>query len=83
MCAALFCVAFKEKYPCVNGKWDHDFGGLPDEPLPGAEEDLATRTCVICTLIIWIEEYESNYLAGDCPFAYYGAEQPLAGPTRQ
>ena len=71
MCAELFCDDFKQANPCKTGEWiGHNFGPSADKPVPGHEDSLATRACVICSLVIHIDDDAPD---GVCPWVEHRA----------
>lgn len=66
MCTKVFCDDFKQANPCATGRWtDHNFGPDADQSVPGHEDALATRECVICSLVIYVDDDEPD---GVCPY---------------
>ena len=67
----LFCDDFKEANLCKRGEWTgHDFGPSADKPVPGHEDYLVTRACVICSLVIHIGDGAPD---GECPWVEHKA----------
>ena len=61
MWTQVFCADFKQSNPCESGKWtDHNFGPGADKPVAGHDDELATRECVICSLVIYIDDDEPD-----------------------
>ena len=67
MSIQVFCADFQQANPCRSGKWtDHDFGPGADKPVPRYEDELATRECAICSLVIYVDDNDPD---GICPYA--------------